>query len=550
MVAFEKLMKSFRKKYKPSKKLYRLNGFPYALNIWTYECVSTINTDIDVKEGNGIPRICNWQVVGLKPKFEFFMEIIFSEEISALGLPDINYVPPNQSVSSISDNDDVHPEEDSDFEDFTTKPPDILLKRTSRGVNVGTTPPKRKRLKIAHPHKYDLSRISKAQKESDHQPVHSFQNPEPQQKGSENVAGVGVSPNSFNEKINLGSSEIDDLKKFMKSYIDQKFGDLDSKVEALEALIKMELNKQTEDVTKNNSDHPIVSPKHTNFATVDDSAETVVEGEKQTEDVMNVWLELEQRPRQQRHRPDKKQLSQPLGPWLKEEQRQEAVDSTSSISFTLENEAMTLDVNPLDAIIPLQLTWSDDLLSDSNRVPSKVLQSPYVHSFESTDKGKDKIDDHIRPFTPFDDCRITSPVSPDLIQEFLDWIKKGLLKSHVNKYYCAPVDEYLTTQQHIGRGIAIAGYERSIKDIINGFLIPASLPWHVVAEAYKDKKTCELLGPQHSFTVEYAQEIMQQQSDSLYGTLLWKYGMDKHKDGYVSHSDDPTKSKGGFSKQA
>ena len=37
------------------------------------------------------------------------------------------------------------------------------------------------------------------------------------------------------------------------------------------------------------------------------------------------WLELEQRPRQQRHRPDKKQLSQPLGLWLEEEQRQEAV---------------------------------------------------------------------------------------------------------------------------------------------------------------------------------------------------------------------------------
>ena len=29
-------------------------------------------------------------------------------------------------------------------------------------------------------------------------------------------------------------------------------------------------------------------------------------------------------------------------------------------------------------------------------------------------------------------------------------------------------------------------------------------------EAYKDKETGELFGPQHSFTVEYAQEIMQQ----------------------------------------
>ena len=37
------------------------------------------------------------------------------------------------------------------------------------------------------------------------------------------------------------------------------------------------------------------------------------------------WLELEQRLCQQQHRPDKKQLSQSLGLWLEEEQRQEAV---------------------------------------------------------------------------------------------------------------------------------------------------------------------------------------------------------------------------------
>ena len=37
------------------------------------------------------------------------------------------------------------------------------------------------------------------------------------------------------------------------------------------------------------------------------------------------WLELEQRLRQHKHRQDKKRLSQPLGLWLGEEQRQEAV---------------------------------------------------------------------------------------------------------------------------------------------------------------------------------------------------------------------------------
>ena len=37
------------------------------------------------------------------------------------------------------------------------------------------------------------------------------------------------------------------------------------------------------------------------------------------------WLELEKRLRQHQHRTDRKQLSQPLGLWLKGEQRQGAV---------------------------------------------------------------------------------------------------------------------------------------------------------------------------------------------------------------------------------
>jgi len=81
-LAFTKLMKSFRKEYKPDKQMYRLNGFPYALNIWVYECASAMHNEIAVREGNGIPRVCNWKVVGAKPKYEMFMENIFTEVIS------------------------------------------------------------------------------------------------------------------------------------------------------------------------------------------------------------------------------------------------------------------------------------------------------------------------------------------------------------------------------------------------------------------------------------------------------------------------------------
>ncbi|WMV14564.1 hypothetical protein MTR67_007949 [Solanum verrucosum] len=94
-------------------------------------------------------------------------------------------------------------------------------------------------------------------------------------------------------------------------------------------------------------------------------------------------------------------------------------------------------------------------------------------------------------------------------------------------------------------------------------------------DAYNDSQTGMLLGPEHIFQVEFIQDIMQQESDSLdcgmfvaafaevlsdglpvpkigfhseylcklYGALLWKYGTKKAKARYVSENDDPTRPK-------
>ncbi|KAH0694054.1 hypothetical protein KY285_021151 [Solanum tuberosum] len=145
----------------------------------------------------------------------------------------------------------------------------------------------------------------------------------------------------------------------------------------------------------------------------------------------------------------------------------------------------------------------------------------------------------------------------------------------------------------------------SLKDVINEFSVLAALPWHLerlirvydsslgsrkkvqsdeikqlsiilpnylqdsrffdktdiidwaVLNAYKDNKTSELLGPQRPFEVEFARDIMQQESDSFdCGTYIaafaeflsdeMKYGTDKAKAGYVSENDDPTRLKGVF----
>ncbi|KAK6796043.1 hypothetical protein RDI58_009498 [Solanum bulbocastanum] len=94
-------------------------------------------------------------------------------------------------------------------------------------------------------------------------------------------------------------------------------------------------------------------------------------------------------------------------------------------------------------------------------------------------------------------------------------------------------------------------------------------------DAYKNKETALFLGPQHSFDVEFAQDIMLQESDSpdcgmfvaafaeflsdeinipydgfrgeylhkRYATLLWNYGLNKTTMGYLSDNDDPSRLK-------
>ncbi|KAG5588305.1 hypothetical protein H5410_048739 [Solanum commersonii] len=82
-------------------------------------------------------------------------------------------------------------------------------------------------------------------------------------------------------------------------------------------------------------------------------------------------------------------------------------------------------------------------------------------------------------------------------------------------------------------------------------------------EAYKDKETGDLLGPQQSFDdcgmyvaifVEYLSDEISIPSISFrsdylrnrYMQLLWKYGMDKFKARYVSDNDDSTRPKSGY----
>ncbi|KAH0681199.1 hypothetical protein KY284_022284 [Solanum tuberosum] len=230
-IAFDKLITSLRQDFNQSKQMYRLFGMTYALNVLTYECASSINPEIVVKVANGIPRICNWTVVAVKPKYEKFMSSIFSEnacsnivptqdEVEALDLPDIQDAhTPDPSTTAVLPNKVQTRASTSGFEDFSTSPPGHLLRKSSRVSGTSSPPPPKRRKKIDTP----KTKVSEPELSEQLRPPlnQSFSMPDEAPTPHANVSFAHVS--SQVQKDKSVYPDIEELKQHMKEYVDSKF---------------------------------------------------------------------------------------------------------------------------------------------------------------------------------------------------------------------------------------------------------------------------------------------------------------------------------------
>ncbi|PHU28411.1 hypothetical protein BC332_00504 [Capsicum chinense] len=79
-VTFKKLMSSWQQDFNTAKQLYSLGGMPHILNVWMFECCSEVESKIIVCQRNVIPRILNWLVECIRPKYESFMSDMFNKQ--------------------------------------------------------------------------------------------------------------------------------------------------------------------------------------------------------------------------------------------------------------------------------------------------------------------------------------------------------------------------------------------------------------------------------------------------------------------------------------
>ncbi|KAK4724658.1 hypothetical protein R3W88_027437 [Solanum pinnatisectum] len=117
---------------------------------------------------------------------------------------------------------------------------------------------------------------------------------------------------------------------------------------------------------------------------------------------------------------------------------------------------LPIPIKPVSAVNSHELIGSHSFLSDSqlsidisiteivvqsdtntplahNMMPSKNFKSPYLTLLGSSEKGKEVMEDVIRPYFSFEGYEITNQPPSYLIDEYIQWVTRGLLKSHANK---------------------------------------------------------------------------------------------------------------------
>jgi len=106
------------------------------------------------------------------------------EELESLDLPNNSHVPPNRPATSVVNQEEVQPNDVSGFEEFSSKPPEQLLRRCTRVSTTGSTPPPKRR-KVAHPTKNNVPKTT-----PDVQKNQPFKTPISQPLKFDNVSGV------------------------------------------------------------------------------------------------------------------------------------------------------------------------------------------------------------------------------------------------------------------------------------------------------------------------------------------------------------------------
>ncbi|KAF3663623.1 hypothetical protein FXO37_11894 [Capsicum annuum] len=465
-VTFEKLMSSWQQDFNTVKQLYSLGGMPHVLNVWMFECCSEVESKTVVCQRNAIPRILNWVVQCIRPKYEYFMSGMFTkhsykniqpttDEVSRLNLSfskDFEICDPityastsdygklkrtavelQQRVGTIAE----------EFGDFSTIPPQEILMKDGFESPVSPDQPLKKErfsylIKKIH-HGSDLYREThKDAADKGEIGVSEIQH--------HHHVEIGVSPQSHQHKSVLSSStQPEETSKSsldgdeVKNCINKCEDKIDEQQQSQEDGSK---KSDMQDVNAANKD----ASREDNFENEDCSDLQALEDE-----IMAYEEEYSDEELGKKNISDVEDLPDEVGGTITDS-IQSAVDTllfglsthstTKSLDIGASNKMTERHWDLPDSQIPPDFLNAQvrELQASKSKAPAKrerkksrVLRSPYISKYGSVSKDAVDIDKKEKLKYAFDGYNINQDLPNELMIDYSQWIDLGLLKTHSAK---------------------------------------------------------------------------------------------------------------------
>ncbi|KAG5625099.1 hypothetical protein H5410_010317 [Solanum commersonii] len=411
---------------------------PYALNVWTYECASSLNPEIVVKVANGIPRICNWIFVAVNPKYEKFMSSIFSEnvcsniiptqdEVEALDLLDIQDAHTLEpSTTAVRPNKVQTRASTSGFEDFSISSPSHLLRKSPRVSGTSSPPPPKRRKKIDTP----KTKVSKPELSEQLRPPlnHSFSMSDEAPTPPINVSFAHVSSqvqkdkfvdSKFEYLVNLIKVNHSEMMNSRNKEDYKQPKDLGSKSTSCIVEVFGKEGKDGSQTSTCKFDQQPTSSIQMDFAIND---QDIGVSDFDIEDQDDVTTQIPQQFHEGTMNEDDSYTDSIASGTISSEIR--AVKHTLIADLG----RLFIPAIPVSAANPQELTNNQKIVvrSDTNtpltriRMPSKICKSLYLTSFGSSEKGKEVMEDVIRSKFSFEGYEIINRSPSYLIDEFIE----------------------------------------------------------------------------------------------------------------------------------
>ncbi|XP_059281050.1 uncharacterized protein LOC132034698 [Lycium ferocissimum] len=477
--AFDDLIVSVHNRMQKILQFYCLRGFPYAMQVWIYECCSNVDPNLAVKTGNRIPRMLNWKTINTQPTVSLLMSRMFREGVSKDHINFRNIVPLTNEVEELG----LRPffvarpvshtqiqETEDEYADFSTTTPHVAAAKEKERKDASKSPPRKKSRKMSTAPLPVENRQSTIQQtvippsvptgvSVPVQPVQS--------KGKETVGTsthrASVDDSSTNKSDDIKSLR-EDFNKFKQDFLDAfkfVFTELkdfrlamDEKLTMLLENKKLNQNSEKDDGHEKQADNGNGSGD-----TVKVSTEEILEGgdlsgEQKISDecpAVETAKETVEEKKESDDSNDTEVIAQVLADIAKNDPKEQVtpqknVGNTSFNDF-VDPGAKVCDVQPIyewllpDEALPSQTPGKEIAKGEETEKgiilhpsvprtirPEKYHASPWCTEFGSN-SGKQLMPlfDKKHPFHQFP---ITDVLDLDVFEEFCEWLNKGLLKRH------------------------------------------------------------------------------------------------------------------------